>query len=183
MKKNTLLRKNRPLHIRSRLYHYDFTRYNFSWHAHFGTATEIIGADDKAAWWHRSQNSEEYTPPLNKRNPSVNDFLISNGWQRPSKKEKEHTSKVQSVETSGARLLATYDKSKFVRPHNNLEKAKFFFSFHATCCFLCVRCKNCCCHTLVILKRRTNKRGLDTTMIFVLRWLSVVRVLLILFYY
>ena len=53
----------------------------------------------------RSQNSEEYTPPLNKRNPSVNDFLVSNGWQRPSKKEKNILQRCKWLKTAGARLL------------------------------------------------------------------------------
>ena len=118
-----------PTYIRSRLYHYDFTRYNFSWHAHFGSATEIIGADDKAAWWHRSQNSEEYTPTLNKRNPSVNDFLNSNGWQRPSKKEKNILQRCKRLKLQKHAYLLNMTNRNLCDLTIILKKQKF--SFHS----------------------------------------------------
>ena len=77
-----------PNFIRSKLYHYDFTRYNYSWHAHFGKAATLIDKNEKL-WWHRSKDYQEYTPRLNKQNPSVTEFLNRNGWARPDSRDKD----------------------------------------------------------------------------------------------
>ena len=66
----------------------NFTRYNYSWHAHFGKAATLIDKNEKL-WWHRSNDYQEYTPRLNKQNPSVTEFLNQNGWARPDSRDKD----------------------------------------------------------------------------------------------
>eukprot|EP00943_MAST-04B_sp_MAST-4B-sp1_P002091 g2091.t1 len=88
-----------PKFIRSKLYHYDLTRYDYSWHRNFGTATTLInsGRNNTHLWWHRSKKFKEYTPVLEKSNPSVNSFLNQNGWDRPTAKEKDILKRCENI--------------------------------------------------------------------------------------
>lgn len=75
---------NRPLYIRSRLFHLDFTRYNYSWATQQGAAKCVLAQSgnirdiEHQPWWCESFVAE-YTPALERDNGSVKAFLEGNG--------------------------------------------------------------------------------------------------------
>ena len=86
-KKSYPFKDSPPTLIRSRLFHYDFTRLDTEWNRRVKHTT-ILDESNAHQWWHRSKKGEEYTPPLQKRNPSVDSFLLQHGWDRPSASKK-----------------------------------------------------------------------------------------------
>eukprot|EP00945_MAST-04E_sp_MAST-4E-sp1_P006288 g6288.t1 len=81
--------KKPPMYVRSQLYKYDFSRMDTYWNNRLEQATIVGKASD--VWWHRSKESEEYTPALEKRNPSIDKFLKQQGWSRPSASKKDRS--------------------------------------------------------------------------------------------
>jgi hypothetical protein len=104
-----------PNYIRSKLYKYDFTRYNTTWAQNIGRKeTTIISTNDGKShkiWWHRSKDGREYTPSLNKRNPSVNDFLKRNRWIRPKSKDVDILKRCDKIKVVKKSLFTLTNKN------------------------------------------------------------------------